>query len=234
MNSSDGYASNSSTDIRGPTSPASLVPDFGPFDRVVSEMPLIGYPGPYFYVIHLSAIIGLSLSASVSFLLILYLFIFGVHGKVSRGNQTGPAKTAEHAGQGHTSNESSETGPSLSSQNRISFWKWNFAERLVVYLATVDFGFSSFHLVDKVYYLSRVANPPDGLCSMVGFFNQFMFSQWIVVMCAAVNACSLVVFNRKLDLGRWDWKLIVIAFGIPFVCGVIEVSLGLLGQAGAW
>ena len=231
LNSSESR-SYSFNDIHNPTQEAIIVPKIGPFDRLLPQMPLTGYPGPLFYVIHISAVTCLSLSTLVGVILILYLFVFANRGLVPPGEQTGSPGTTEN-----TCSASKPVGanPGNCAKNRNSFWKWSFSERLVIYLAVADLGFSSFHLIDKWYYLLAVSNPPDGLCSMVGFFfNQFMFSQWIVIMFAAVNACSLVVFNKKLNLGRWDWKLILIAFGTPLIGGTIQLRLGLLGQSGAW
>ena len=75
--------SNLSDDIRDSKKSTIFVPEFGPFDRVIPEMPLSGYPGHMFYVIHISAVISLSLSSLVGIILIAYLFLFGNHGKGS-------------------------------------------------------------------------------------------------------------------------------------------------------
>ena len=90
-----------------------------------------------------------------------------------------------------------------------SFWKWNVGERLVIYLAIADFGFSSSHLIDKGYIFRHIAMPPDPICAAVGFlYQEFFFSQMFIVLCTALGACSLIVFNKKLNFGRWDWRLL--------------------------
>ena len=231
-------SSNSSylTTHRSNPAPASHV--FGPFDRMLDNMPLYGYPGLLFYLIHIPSLICLNPSSLVGITLILYLFLFGNHGRVTPGEQTGTQNTQETEIRAVAS-MASKSPPMRSAgvffKKRIPFWKWNFGERLVVYLATADLGFSCFHTMDKTYYVSMEANPPDVFCSTIGFFFQeFMFAQWIIVVFTAINACSLVVFNKKLHPGRWDWRLILTAFGTPAVIGGIALPLGLLGQSGAW
>jgi hypothetical protein len=41
-----------------------------------------------------------------------------------------------------------------------------------------------------------------------------VLSQWFVVIFTAVSACSLIVFGKKLNLGRWDWRLLLGTFGL--------------------
>ena len=116
-----------------------------------------------------------------------------------------------------------------------SFWKWNVGERLVVYLAICDFGMSTSHILDHAYMYHVRGHPPDVACTVMALFLQeFIFSQWIVVLFTAVSACVLVVLDKKLELGRWDYRLLLSAFGGPFAIGVIGANFNLLGQSGAW
>ena len=202
----------------------------GPFDRLVPDLPLFGFPGPLFRIIHITALSSLSISVAVCVLLIIYLFCIR-----DREKPKVPVEILVSNPQ-TTPSVFQVTQPRfVLPRNLVSFWKWSFGERLVIYVALTDLGFSSFHLIDRSYYIHFVANPPDGICSMVGFFHhEFMLAHWIIVSFTALNACSLVVFNRKLRLGRWDWKLILVAFGTPLVIGAISLRLGLFGQSGAW
>jgi hypothetical protein len=61
-----------------------------------------------------------------------------------------------------------------------------------------------------------------------------VFSQWLVVIFSAVSACFLIVFDKKLNLGRWDWRLLLGTFCLAIVCAGIAYGLGLLGPSGAW
>jgi hypothetical protein len=61
-----------------------------------------------------------------------------------------------------------------------------------------------------------------------------IFSQWLVVIFSAISACSLVVFGKKLNLGRWDWRLLLGTFGSSIAFGGIAWGLKLLGPSGAW
>ena len=77
--------------------------------------------------------------------------------------------------------------------------------------------------------------PPDAICSAFAFILQtFSLSQWVIVAYTAVNACCMIVFCKKIQLGRLDWKLIVFAFFVPLTVGVVALHLGFLGQNGAW
>ena len=196
----------------------------GPFDRIVDEMPLYGYPGVLFYAIQATALLCLSLSTLFCLVLISFLCLFRKikerHSLNAINDQANPALTKAQV---------------HSILSNHTFKNWRTGDRLVIYLAIADLSYSVSHIVDKAYYAYAEANPPDTLCTVVGFFYQeFMFAQWIIIVFTAVNACCLVVFNKRLHLGRSDWKLLVVAFGTPAVNGTIAISLGLLGQSGAW
>ena len=115
------------------------------------------------------------------------------------------------------------------------FWEWNVGERLVVYLAICDFGMSTSHILDHAYIYHVKGHPPDVACTVMALLMQeFIFSQWVVVLFTAGSACMLVVFGKKLKLGRWDYRLLLAAFGGPLVLGIIGANFNLLGQSGAW
>ena len=120
-------------------------------------------------------------------------------------------------------------------QRKQSFKKWNIGERLVIYLALADMAFEVSHIMDHAYVMYAKINPTDQACSAFGFMlTEFVFAQWIIVLYTALSACCLIVFNKKLHLGRLDWRLITIAFGSPMIIGTVAASLGLLGQNGVW
>ena len=201
----------------------------GPFERELDQMPLAGYPGPLFYAIHIVSLVCLFTSAIVCFLLIVFLCLF----RKSDDHGTSKCMKMENNNPMEMPNRFSP----FRAKNKpgIPFWKWCTGERLVIYLALADLSYSITHTADKFYYVLAEANPPDLFCSAFGFlFQEFMFVQWIIVLFTAINACSLVVFNRKLNLGKWDWKLLAAAFGLPAVNGMVALSLGLLGQSGVW
>lgn len=118
---------------------------------------------------------------------------------------------------------------------RLSFWKWNVGERMVVYLAICDLFMCISHTMDHAYMLAARNNPPDVICTVFAFFlHQFIVSQWLMVFFYAVSACSLIVFRKKLRFGRWDWRLLLSAFGIPLLLGVVTSYMRILGPSGAW
>ena len=88
--------------------------------------------------------------------------------------------------------------------NRNSFRKWSIGERLVIYLAISDMSYSVAHVIDHSYVIHTQSNSPDLECTVFAFILQeAAFSQWIIVLFTAVSACSLIVFNKKLGLGRF-------------------------------
>ena len=104
----------------------------------------------------------------------------------------------------------------------IPFWKWSIGERVVVYLAICDFGFSAIDISNHAYLYFMVRHPPDAICTAIGFLiHEFIISQAVVVLFMAMSACVQVVFGRRIKLGRWDYRLIALAFGVPFVIGAV-------------
>jgi hypothetical protein len=69
---------------------------------------------------------------------------------------------------------------------------------------------------------------------MAFFLLSAIISQWLVVIFLAIGACSLIVFGKKLNLGRWDWRLLLGTFGLAVVIAGIAWYLKLLGPSGAW
>lgn len=44
----------------------------------------------------------------------------------------------------------------------------------------------------------------------------------------------MVVFNRKVTFGKYDWILLVASFGVPGVPGIAFAALGWYGTNGFW
>jgi len=197
-------------------------------------VPVIGYPGPLFTVIHVSALATLSLSTVVIVTLLIYLC--GCNGSVKDHERETMANGRRAAfkpdGEAVASNFRWNTS---SKKTRASFWKWNVGERFVIYLGACDLCQGVSHFLDHGYMLYAKDNPPDRICAVFAFFlHEFTFAQWFVILASAVSASSLVVFGRKMSLGRFDWRLLAFVLGVPTLLGVITLSLGLLGANGAW
>ena len=114
------------------------------------------------------------------------------------------------------------------------FFSWSKSERFVVYLAICDGGYNVFHFVDHLHIVI-VKNHvyPKQLCEFYGFtLAQFIMGQNLMVNIVAVNAFMLMYFNKKLNFGRRDWKLLAWTFGLPFLGAMIAGILGQLGPNG--
>ncbi len=61
-----------------------------------------------------------------------------------------------------------------------------------------------------------------------------IFSQWSVVIFSAVSACSLIVFGKKLPVGRYDWRLLIGTFGLGVTGSSLAWGLNTLGPSGEW
>ena len=108
-----------------------------------------------------------------------------------------------------------------------SFWPI-YASANIVY-------FSISHTCDHVYMLITEDHPPDIECAVMAvFLLVFMLAQSIMVTFTAVNSFYMVVMEKRFDLGRYDWRLLLMAFGLPLVVMAILAGLGMLGPTGGW
>ena len=116
-----------------------------------------------------------------------------------------------------------------------AFFKRPIGDRLVVYLAISILLFNASHIMDHAYMLATRAFPPDAACAAFGFLlNEFVMAQSLIVMFTSINAFMMVVKETKVPLRKYDWNLLVIAFGAPLVLGVILASTEHFGPTGAW
>ncbi|CAH1784564.1 unnamed protein product [Owenia fusiformis] len=120
-------------------------------------------------------------------------------------------------------------------RSSLAFRLLKLPERLVVYLAICDLMWSTTHIVDHVYMWVTYDHPPDLLCNALAFLlSEFVLAQGLVVSFAAINAMVIVVLGKTIELGRYDWRLVVVALGLPTVWGVVLLVLGVFGPSGAW
>jgi len=196
-------------------------------------IPVIGYPGPLFTAIHVGALTSLSLSIAAA--TILFVYLCGFNGSVKFYGRGATGVCDKKAAPELSHDSVSSRAAAARTKARQSFWKWNVGERLVVYMGVCDLCQGVTHLLDHAYIFHAKENPPDHLCALFALFlHTFVFCQWFMVATTAVGACSLIVFGRKMSLGRFDWRLFVFAFGIPTSISATAFSFGLLGASGAW
>ena len=115
-----------------------------------------------------------------------------------------------------------------------SFYSWTKGERFIIYLCVCDGLFNVFHFIDHTYILATRGHvEPPGLCQFYAFvIVMFISAQVLMVNLIAVNAFLLIYFQKNIDLGKYDYKLLTWTFGVPFLTCVVCLSLGVFGPNG--
>lgn len=118
---------------------------------------------------------------------------------------------------------------------RSFFRNWSKSEKFVVYLAICDGLFNVSHFTDHMHIaIAQDMVRPKELCEFYGFnLAVFITAQNLMVNIVAVNAFMLIFFNKNLEFGRYDWKLLLWTFGVPFLGATIAGCAGQLGPNGS-
>ena len=75
---------------------------------------------------------------------------------------------------------------------------------------------------------------PTELCQMYGFLLiECLEAQILLVNLVAINMFVLIYFNKKINFGRYDWKLLLWMFIVPTVTNIAALSADTLGPNGA-
>ena len=116
-----------------------------------------------------------------------------------------------------------------------TFFSWSKSERLVVYLAVCDAAFNVAHSLDHLHIvITKDHVHPKELCQFYGFMlAEFISAQNLMVNVIAVNAFVTIFVGRQVDFGVRDYRLLLWAFGVPFVCAVIAGVAGQYGPNGS-
>ena len=123
----------------------------------------------------------------------------------------------------------------VSLTKKVPFFKQTIGERLTVYLAFCDLSFSVSHILDHGYMLAILDHVPDDVCIFFAFMLVwFLNAQALLVVLIAILAFVMVVRGKRIKFGRYDWKLLVYAYGCPFVLGVSFSIFRWIGPSGAW
>ncbi|KAK3093865.1 hypothetical protein FSP39_021221 [Pinctada imbricata] len=125
---------------------------------------------------------------------------------------------------------------SFVSNKSLSFFRWTKSERFAVYLAICDGLFNLCHSMDHLQIvITRNHVYPVELCRFYGFMlAEFVSAQNILVFIIAINAFLLIYFQKNLEFGQNDWRLLLCTFGIPFVAAVCAAAFGFFGPSGAF
>ncbi|XP_062603155.1 uncharacterized protein LOC134264919, partial [Saccostrea cucullata] len=98
------------------------------------------------------------------------------------------------------------------------FKSWSKCERFAVYLALCDGFLCLGQCMDHIQMvIAKDHVHPIELCEFYGFIT-FLFcaAQMFLVSIIAINAFVLMKFSKNIFLGKYDWKLYSLMFGIPF------------------
>ena len=115
--------------------------------------------------------------------------------------------------------------------NNVGFFQWREINRFVVYMAICDLSFNIMHSMDHLHvFITREHAKPKELCQLYAFMLiEFIGGQVLMVNLVAVNMFLLIYFNKKIGLGRCDWKLLSWMFGYPFVVNIVALCTDTLG-----
>lgn len=120
-------------------------------------------------------------------------------------------------------------------KHRNIIWRKNPGHRFPLYISVADVGFTTTHFIDHVIVLSTGKYPPHSACQFFAWIFHFMsFSTVMTVMCVSLYCCYTVVYLKRPDLGRYDWKLIAFSFGIPFLFSLVPFTTRSYGHDAAW
>ncbi|XP_060578863.1 uncharacterized protein LOC132735866 [Ruditapes philippinarum] len=119
---------------------------------------------------------------------------------------------------------------------RDFFKGWSKGERFIVYMALIDGSFNVFHSLDHLHHVIAMDHVrPKELCQFYAFVNVvFVNGQNLMVNIVAFNAFMLMYFDKNLDFGKADWKLLTWIIGMPFVGASIAQFTGTLGPTGSF
>ncbi|XP_062610882.1 uncharacterized protein LOC134272697 [Saccostrea cucullata] len=125
---------------------------------------------------------------------------------------------------------------SFKTSNYKTFFKWTKSERFIVYLAICDGSFNLAHFTDHFHILvTRDHVYPKALCQFYGLMlAEFITAQNLLVNIVAINAFLLMYFNRNLEFGTRDYRLLLWTFGLPLLGSTIAALTGQLGPNGTF
>ena len=115
------------------------------------------------------------------------------------------------------------------------FFRWRQIDRFVSYLALSNGSFNIVHSIDHLnVFVTQDHVRPKFLCQVYAILMiQFLEAQILMVNLVAINMFVLVYFNKRLDFGQFDWKLLMWMIAVPTTTNVVALSTDTLGSNGA-
>ncbi|XP_052278804.1 uncharacterized protein LOC127877179 [Dreissena polymorpha] len=116
------------------------------------------------------------------------------------------------------------------------FSRWSNKDRIVVYSAICDGLFNIAHITDHMQILiARSHVYPRGFCEFYAFIlAEFITAQILMVNIVAITAFVLVRWDKHINFGTKDCRILLWTFGAPFVGATIAGGLGKFGPTGSF
>ena len=123
----------------------------------------------------------------------------------------------------------------IDNRNLKGFFHWRQIDRIVSYLALSNGSFNIVHSIDHLnVFATQDHVRPKFLCQGYAILMiQFLEAQILMVNLVAINMFVLIYFNKRLDFGRFDWKLLMWMIAVPTTTNVVAISTDTLGSNGA-
>ena len=124
---------------------------------------------------------------------------------------------------------------SFNDHKAVGFFQWRQISRFVAYMAFCDCSFNIIHSMDHLHiFITRDHPRPIHLCRLYAFLLiEFVGGQVLMINLVAVNMFVLIHFNKRINFGRFDWKMLLWMFGYPFVANIVAVCTDTLGPNGS-
>lgn len=109
----------------------------------------------------------------------------------------------------------------------------DIGSRLPIYLSILDLCFAAWHSSDHLYLVIHQQVP--SACIAMGILLQlFMGSQMTMIGWIAVTTYLRVCREFDIKYGAYDWRLVVLVFGLAAIPVIVAGSIGAFGPDKYW
>lgn len=117
----------------------------------------------------------------------------------------------------------------------MSIFRKKVTNRFPIYIAFADMVFGVTHFCDHLTILKTHRFPGNGACLFYAWALEFfMLATMMNVLAIGVYCLMLLSRGKQIDLGRYDWKLLSLTYGCPFLFSLLPFITDDYGHDGAW